>query len=87
MNYFSPVPDLVHGLSFWYSLLFLIVRSYGVCLYSSSINVEARKPIGILRTLPSQTWCVEVIEFEFQGIKKLLLFYITAQSFSKSNCS
>lgn len=52
---------MMHALSFWYSLLFLIVRAYGVCLYSSSINTEARKPIGILRTLPSHTWCIEVI--------------------------
>lgn len=41
----------------------MIVRAYGVGLYSSSINTEARKPIGVLRTLPSQSWSLEVIYY------------------------
>lgn len=52
---------------FWYSLIFLIVRTLAVSLFSADINDESKQPLKMFRFVPTESWCLEVRGF---GIKK-----------------
>lgn len=41
---------------FWFSLFFLILRTFAVSLFAARIHDESRKPIKILRAIPSSSW-------------------------------
>lgn len=56
----SSVP---HAVYFWFSLTFLISRTLAVSLYSAEIHNESKKPIEILRAVPTNSWSVEVRRF------------------------
>lgn len=48
---------------FWYSLIFLIIRTFAVSLLAAAINDESQKPIEVLRKVPSHLWNVETKRF------------------------
>lgn len=60
---FRPLPTLFHMIYFWYSLTFLIMRTFAVSLFSARINDESEKPIKVLRTIPSHLWNEETKRF------------------------
>lgn len=41
---------------FWFSLFFLILRTFAVSLFAARIHDESKKPIKILRAIPSSSW-------------------------------
>lgn len=45
---------------FWFSLIYLIIRTLAVSLYSADINEESKRPIEVLRAIPRESWCLEV---------------------------
>lgn len=48
---------------FWYSLVFLILRTFAVSLFAARIHDESKKPIEILRAIPSSSWNAEAKRF------------------------
>ena len=48
------------GFYFWFSLIYLIVRTLAVSLYSAEINDESKRPVEFLRAIPRESWCLEV---------------------------
>lgn len=60
MDIFSETPHLVNDIYFWYSFIFFVIRTLGVLFSAASINDASRKPISILRMVPSQSYTVEV---------------------------
>lgn len=55
--------SLPHGVYFWFSLIFLVSRTLAVSLYSSEIHNESKKPIEVLRAVPTDSWSIEVRRF------------------------
>lgn len=58
----SKMPTFAHSFYFWFSLLYLIVRTLAVSLYSASINDESKKPSEVFRAVPREAWNLEVLE-------------------------
>lgn len=61
------------GLYFWFSLLYLIIRTLAVSLYSAEINDESKRPVEYLRAIPRESWCLEVCP----SLKKLSVSNLT----------
>ncbi|KAJ6635417.1 Gustatory receptor for sugar taste 64f, partial [Pseudolycoriella hygida] len=59
----SPLPSIAHTAYFWFSLIFLITRTFAVSLYSAELNSESKKPIQAIRSCPDVSWCIEVKRF------------------------
>lgn len=58
-----PSPTYFHLVYFWYSLSFLIMRTFAVSLLAAHIDEESQKPIRFLRTVPSNMWNEETKRF------------------------
>lgn len=62
---------------FWFSLIYLIIRTLAVSLYSAEINDESKRPVETLRAIPRESWCLEVTEyFKRLIISSDTLFYL-----------
>lgn len=48
---------------FWYSLIFLILRTFAVSLLAARIDDESKKPTRILQNVPSNAWNEETKRF------------------------
>lgn len=48
------------GFYYWFSLIYLIIRTLAVSLYSAEINDESKRPVEVLRAMPRESWCLEV---------------------------
>lgn len=59
-------PSLTHTLYFWYSLIFLLGRTFILALYAAEIHVESRKPLAIFRKVKRECWCPEVSKINKQ---------------------
>lgn len=57
------MPSFVHAVYFWFSLIFLIIRTLAVSLYSAEIHDESKRPINVLRAVPHDSWYTEVQRF------------------------
>lgn len=51
-----PLPTVLRSLYFWFSLVFIIFRTTAVSFSMARINDESKKPIDILRSIPSHSW-------------------------------
>lgn len=58
-----PSATYFHMIYFWFSLIFLIMRTFAVSFLAARIDDESRKPINILRTIPSHLWNEEAKRF------------------------
>lgn len=58
--YFSKQPSIAHALYYWYSLVFLVARTLAVSLCSAEINDESKEPLKVFRSVPPESWCLEV---------------------------
>nr|AID61259.1 gustatory receptor [Calliphora stygia] len=56
-------PSITHTLYFWYSLIFLLGRTFTMALYAAEINEESRKPLVIFRKVKREFWCPELKRF------------------------
>ncbi|KAI8118769.1 Gustatory receptor for sugar taste 64f [Lucilia cuprina] len=56
-------PSFTHTLYFWYSLIFLLGRTFILALYAAEINEESRKPLVIFRKVKREFWCPELKRF------------------------
>lgn len=57
------MPSFEHTIYFWLSFAFLIARTLSVSLYAAAIWDESRKPLEVLRAVPTESWCMEVRRF------------------------
>lgn len=48
---------------FWFSLVLIILRTCAVTFSLANINDESKKPINILRSIPSESWNSETERF------------------------
>lgn len=77
------MPSVPHAVYFWFSLIFLISRTLAVSLYSAQIHDESKKPINVLRAVPTHSWCTEVHRFIEQvdndtiALSGLRFFFLT----------
>ncbi|TMW44904.1 hypothetical protein DOY81_010015, partial [Sarcophaga bullata] len=55
--------NITHTLYFWYSLIFLLGRTFILALYAAEINEESRKPLAIFRKVKRECWCPELKRF------------------------
>lgn len=63
-----PMPSIPHAIYFWFSLIFIILRTLAVSLYSAEIYDQSKKPIEVLRDVPNSSWCAEVRRFSEQVV-------------------
>ncbi|XP_059611141.1 gustatory receptor for sugar taste 64f-like [Phlebotomus argentipes] len=49
----NPMEDYIQIIYFWYSLIFLILRTFGVSLYSSKIHDQSKRPAEVIRSVPT----------------------------------
>lgn len=63
-----PMRSVPYAVYFWFSLVFLISRTLAVSLYSAEIHDESKKPIEVLRAVPTQSYCTEVRRFSEQVV-------------------
>lgn len=54
--------SFAQGFYFWFSLIYLIIRTLAVSLFSAEINDESKRPVEALRAIPRESWCLEVIQ-------------------------
>ena len=64
----SSRPVFINKLYFWYSLTFIACRTITLVLFASKIQENARYPIQIFRTIPTEGWNEELQRF-FDQIK------------------
>lgn len=68
---------------FWFSLIFLIMRGAIVSFSASCVNDESKKPIKILRNVPSHCWNTETKRFldeaynDIIALSGMRFFFIT----------
>lgn len=79
------MPSFAHALYFWFSLIFLIIRTLAVSLYSAKIYEESKKPIDVLRSVPHNAWYIDVQRFAEEvvngtvALSGMQFFYLTRQ--------
>ncbi|XP_059619828.1 gustatory receptor for sugar taste 64f-like [Phlebotomus argentipes] len=83
LNSLTEKDSLTHTFYFWFSLLFLIVRTLAVSLYAAEINEQAKIPIHVFRVVPRESWCLEVKRFyeevtnDIVALSGMKFFYLT----------
>ncbi|GAB0088862.1 hypothetical protein DMENIID0001_033260 [Sergentomyia squamirostris] len=59
----NPMENYIQAIYFWYSLIFLIARTFGVSLYSSKIHDQSKQPVHVIRSIPTTGLSKEVERF------------------------
>lgn len=83
LEVFDKAPTLLHSLAFWFSLFYLIIKSYFVSVYCSKVHEESRVPLDVLRCVPRKSWHPELQRFLDEiknstiGLSGMKFFYIT----------
>uniref|UniRef100_A0A1B0D993 Uncharacterized protein n=1 Tax=Phlebotomus papatasi TaxID=29031 RepID=A0A1B0D993_PHLPP len=72
LNIFNTLPYTINNVYFWYSLLYLILRTLCLFLFTSEINDQSKRPLVILKTIPTYAWCVELDRFIHQTSKETI---------------
>lgn len=70
--HFSEQPSTIHLVYFWYSLVFLIIRTLAVSMYTADINDESKKPLKVFRSAPREAWCLELKRFSREVARDVL---------------
>ncbi|XP_068149019.1 gustatory receptor for sugar taste 61a [Drosophila tropicalis] len=84
---FTKLRYTINYIYFWYSLIFLLTRTFLVFLCASQINEASRLPLKALYMIPSESWSQEVQRFaqqitnEYIALSGCRLFYLTRKSF------
>lgn len=61
---FRPTfPTFYRMLYFWFSLMFVIVRTFCVSILAARVHDESKKPIRILHSIHSSVWNTETKRF------------------------
>ena len=55
------LPFTINKVYFWYSTIFLIIRTTGMFLTAASINDNSTYALNVFRSIPSEGWTQEVI--------------------------
>lgn len=63
VEYFSPMPTMMHAVYFWFSFVYLIIRTLAVTMYSAEINDQSKEPYKVIRSVPREAWCLEIKRF------------------------
>uniref|UniRef100_A0A1B0D5M0 Uncharacterized protein n=2 Tax=Phlebotomus papatasi TaxID=29031 RepID=A0A1B0D5M0_PHLPP len=83
LNSLNTKDSITQMFYFWFSLIFLLVRTLGISLYAAEINEEAKVPIQIFRVVPRESWCLEVKRFYEEvtndtiALSGMKFFYLT----------
>lgn len=72
-----------HSAYFWFSLIYLIIRTLAVSLYSAEINDESKRPVEVFRAIPRESWCLEVTKNDFWHFSALLNKQFQIRRFSE----
>ncbi|XP_070498768.1 gustatory receptor for sugar taste 64e-like [Chironomus tepperi] len=56
LNLATPHPYRINQIYYFVSTIYLIARTFLMCLITSSINDESIKPLAIFRTIPNDGW-------------------------------
>ncbi|XP_026683553.1 gustatory receptor for sugar taste 64f-like [Diaphorina citri] len=62
-NSLKPIQSVWEAIYFVYSFTCLLVRICAVSLYAASINDASKECTGVLFSIPSESYCVEVSRF------------------------
>lgn len=79
----SKLPHYINEIYFWYSLLYLIVRTAWVFLSAAAINDASRKPLLYIRVAHTAGWCADMerlseqIASEVIALSGMRFFYMT----------
>lgn len=60
------MPSIAHAIYFYFSFMFLLVRTLAVSLYLAEVNDRSRDPLAILKYVPSNAYHVEVERFAME---------------------
>jgi hypothetical protein len=52
--------NLINDIYFWFYIVFLAFRTFAVLFASANMNESARKPIELIRRVPTRYWSVDV---------------------------
>uniref|UniRef100_A0A1I8MAU3 Gustatory receptor n=1 Tax=Musca domestica TaxID=7370 RepID=A0A1I8MAU3_MUSDO len=56
-------PSIAHTLYFWYSLIFVIFRTFLFALFAAAVHDESKRPLVIFRNVKREYWCSELKRF------------------------
>ncbi|XP_059226965.1 gustatory receptor for sugar taste 64e isoform X7 [Stomoxys calcitrans] len=76
-------PSFTHTLYFWYSLIFLIFRTFIFALWAAAIHEESKRPLVIFRKIHREYWCSELKRFSEEvnadctALSGMKFFYLT----------
>lgn len=59
LNITTSLPLVINKIYFWYSFCFLIFKTSTMFLMSSGICEESKKPLDVIRSIPTQGWYSE----------------------------
>lgn len=83
LKFHRPLPTLYRMVYFWFSLIFLISRTFAVSLLAARIHDESKKPIKVLRAIPSSSWNTEAkrlfddVLFNTVSLSGMKFFFLT----------
>ncbi|XP_059621801.1 gustatory receptor for sugar taste 64a-like [Phlebotomus argentipes] len=70
----NVLPYQMNYVYFWSSLLYLIFRTFCLFLFTAEINDQSKRPLEILKTIPSFSWCEELERFIHQTCRESICF-------------
>lgn len=60
------MPSIAHAVYFYFSLFFLVGRTLAVSLYLADINDKSKQTLMIIRHVPEESWCTELMRFSHE---------------------
>lgn len=81
----SQIRSLSNLTFYWYSLIYLILRTFFVYICASEINDESKKSVEVFRAVPRASWCIEIKRFnddvscDIIALSGWKFFYITRE--------
>lgn len=65
-NSFGSFPERLNALYFYYSITFIISRTFLTLFFATTVYEAARRPRILLKSIPPQAWGPEVDRFAYQ---------------------
>lgn len=73
--------NVVGAIYFWYSMIFLIGRTFSVAIAAAQIHEESKKPLLVIRGLSTECWNTEVSFPDKVDLTILYIFFFFSRSF------
>lgn len=56
----SKQPTKTHAVQFWFSVIYLSLRTLAISMCAAAIHNESKRPLEVVRAVPYVAYCFEV---------------------------